>query len=345
MPPVAGSIQIQHLVVHEIPHKSVPNGKPTLSDVESPLNAKLASYFAERIAGSLGISSTCIVFDAATKSPTPALVKDALGPATVTFIDRSRQLANHLHNVQTQLNPEGLITVIDCTVGRRKATAILKLEKEAGVQVRRQQVIGGMTLQVIRLDDLMLTQKTRVFKVALFIHQANSKIGGEASDTQTGNETATEVARFFLRDFLGCKYCRSPEVTTEQYFLVAQDLINDTVEDPVARAGALLALITDLSSASDYVDPLRFANQHLPTNAGDAFIQGLVDQELPKSQFHKDTKRIASRLRKVSYDLDSGIVVFGPKEAMAEHATVTKLHGDQTRITITDRLKRTRARG
>jgi len=202
-----------------------------------------------------------------------------------------------------------------------------------------------MTLQVIRLDDLMLTQKTRVFKVALFIRQGGTKISGEASDTQTGNETATEVAKFFLRDFLGCHYCRLPEVTTEQYFLAAQELINDTIDDPAARAGALLALITDLSSAADYVDPLRFAHQHMPTNAGDAFLEGLVNQDLPKTQFHKDTKRIASRLRRVSYDFDSGIVVFGPRESMAEHARLSRAQGGLAHLTITDRLKRTRARG
>jgi len=169
-----GRIRVEKLIVHEIPRHFVHSATPTapqLSDVESPLDQTVKNFFKEKMAASLGTASYEVEFDPSSTSPLPGLIGSLLSRRPPGFVAASRDMATHLHQSQSGINPEGLLTVIEVRIGTVRGIAILKLEKEEGTRVRRQSLSGGRTLSVDHVRDLMLTGKTRVFKVGLFAHR------------------------------------------------------------------------------------------------------------------------------------------------------------------------------
>ena len=66
--------------------------------------------------------------------------------------------------------------------------------------MQQSQLEGKSTFNLEHLRDLMLTQKTKVFTVGLFVQMGNTleSIDGAVSDNQRGYYPTTEVADFFL---------------------------------------------------------------------------------------------------------------------------------------------------
>ncbi len=77
----------------------------------------------------------------------------------------SQDAARHLYAVQGGSNSEGLLVVCGVTVEGRTGVALMKLEEEEGVQVEQSTVSGKPTLSFTVLDNLMLTDNTRVLRL------------------------------------------------------------------------------------------------------------------------------------------------------------------------------------
>lgn len=117
---------------------------------------------------------------------------------------KSQGIAMYLYEQQPGDSPEGLLAVMLGTIRNNPAVAVMKLQKLAGLQVREAQTEEGMrTLTVEILSELMLTEKTRVFKVAVFVKDADNVIHGRVSDEQLGSNAGGGVAPFFMH-VLGC---------------------------------------------------------------------------------------------------------------------------------------------
>jgi hypothetical protein len=74
----------------------------------------------------------------------------------------------------------------------------------------------------------MLTQKTKIFKVGLFVPTKSEitldTVEGMVSDEQRGS-SSPGVANFFLRIFLGCTFTELPERITQRFFEAASEFI------------------------------------------------------------------------------------------------------------------------
>ena len=185
---------------------------PTLSEIESPLVPTVRNYIRDRVVGTLARNSFPVVFDPASGSPVPELVMDNLGNQSTPFVEASQDLANHLFQSQTGSNPSGLLIVTQTSMEGVNSLAIMKLEREAGARVAAIRHQGKSTFDVEHLSDLMLTDKTRVFKDGLFVQEGTTleSIAGLVSDTQTAQWYKSDIADFFLRRFLGCKLREEP---------------------------------------------------------------------------------------------------------------------------------------
>jgi hypothetical protein len=94
-----GKLQIEKLILHEIPDRPV-RGKakqPVLSEIESTLTPDLRNYFQERIATSLSEAAFEVTFDPASASPVPVLVLALLNEAAGDFVAVSQAIARHLY--------------------------------------------------------------------------------------------------------------------------------------------------------------------------------------------------------------------------------------------------------
>lgn len=337
-----GQIQVQSLIVHEIPRHYLraeqPAGGPVLSDVESPLNQTVRNFFQERMAGSLGRAAFEVELDPGAESRAPALIEGLLSDPPSDFVGSSRELAEILYQCQSGISPQGLLTVMAVTVEGNPGVAIIKLEKEEGTRVQRKKIQGGSTFSVDHLRDLMLTGKTRVFKVGLFSRPSGSGgIRGLVCDKQKGPDTT--VAFFFLQRFLGCRLCESPEITTNRFYEVAQRYINEDIADPEHKASYQVALAQELSSNRTTVSPEAFANTNLEAVDRAGLLTRLEEAGIGSGSFPKDLAIVRPALRRIQWQFQQGVVVLASPEQVGGVVQVEGLDDGRTRLAVTDTLK------
>src|SRR6266851_3720376 len=330
-----GTLAVLRVIVHEIPPRPVrpqPStaSGPVLSEIDSPLTPGLKNYFRERIITTLTEGAYSVLFDAGTASPVPGLVLDHLYQQNSAFVALSQQIANHLYKTQTLVNPAGLLIVADVTVASIRSLAILKLEREEGVRVQQSIYENKPTFNIEHLRDLMLTQKTRVFKAGLFVGHPPGPDGveGVASDTQRGYRPKTEVADFFLKKF----------------FTAAEGFINEKVTDPFLKARYQIALLAEMNDSRSSVRVKQFAQSHLRVPDRQRFVSHLREQGVAKAVIQKDVSLIAPQLHRLQISFQSGIAVLASPSSFDAHVKMEKLGSGKTRLQIEDTVKEVHGR-
>lgn len=342
---------VQKLVIHEVPRRpaSGQGGSPLiLSDIESDLTTEIRNFFQEKIRTSLGLASLEVVYDPEMASPVPGLLQSCLARERApSFIERSKGMAGHLYNCQTAVNTPGLLTVIEGTLAAQRSVAVLKLEKEEGVRVEQMRRSGQMTFSVEHLKSLMLTGRTRVFKVGLFTRSGDTSRSdhGLVSDNQRGYYATTGVADFFLRQFLGCKLRERPAVTTKNFFDATERFINEEIADPVEKTQLQTALLAELGSNRPVIHPQAFADNHLRVDQRQPYIDYISAASIPVREITKDNVLIAAHLKKIQMRFASGIAVVAPPDAFDRQLTVQPLQDGNTSVQIRDRLEDVKGRG
>jgi hypothetical protein len=186
----------------------------------------------------------------------------------------------------------------------------------------------------------VLTERTRVYKLALFVVTPD---GGEdydaaASDNQTGYGSYNEVASFFLSRFLGCKLRKEPEIATKHFYEATESFINEQVEDPVQRTQYYGHVVSEMMSQSPTISTEQFAETYLPVDLRQSFVNYLEAKEVP-ANFPKNNELIDGRLKKTMYEFQSGIRVIAPNDLADERLKLTQLEDGETKLEIKDRLE------
>lgn len=332
------SLEITTLIVHEVPSRSrdVNEVAPTLSEAESPMTREVRNFFEERLRATLSEAAFAAVADEDTDSPIPALV-DGLLNGDEDLVVPSQRMATRLFDVQTGVNSPGLIAVARGTLDGRAMLAVIKLEKEHGVRVRPEEIDGLRTLSVEHIRDLMLTEKTRVFKTGLFWAGDD---GTEIVVCDYQRQVTHTVAGFFLRDFLGCDLATRADVDTRTFMQAVEWWINRDVESPEDRSAYSVALISEMNSQRTTVTPSAFASTHLKVKHRKSFLEALSAADAPTKRFVKDTALVESQLRRIRYDVDTGAAVIAPPDTIGDSVRVVS-HGDgRTQIQVDGRLQR-----
>ena len=89
MRPDLAYLQIRRLIIHEVPRHLRRNSSsaPNYSEVESPLDDQLRSFFREKVIETVGSSSSFgVAFEDGSSSPVPHLVKDFIASANTDFV-------------------------------------------------------------------------------------------------------------------------------------------------------------------------------------------------------------------------------------------------------------------
>lgn len=332
------SLRIDALIVHEVPTHARDAGAtgPTLSEVESPMTTEVRNFFEERLRATLSDAAFPALVIEGTPSPVPGLV-EALLAGTAPLVEPSQKMAERLFEVQTGVNSPGLLAVARGRLDSAAMIAIVKLEKEHGVRVRPEEIDGLKTLSVEHIKDLMLTEKTRVFKTGLF---SLPEGGMEIVVCDYQRQLAHTVAGFFLRDFLGCGLAARPDVDTRTFMRAVESWINRDVESPEDKSAYAVALITEMNSQRTTITPASFAETHLKVKHRRSFLEALKESEAPTKRFVKDTSLVENQLRRIRYDVDTGAVVIAPPETIGESVNVVDLPDGRTQIQVDGHLNR-----
>ncbi len=339
------TLTIDRAIIHEITDRSLAPPAPPellLSNALSPLDGDLRGYFQARITESLVRAAFPVVADPDRSSPTPDLVYTHVHDGGADLVASSQAMARHLFDAQQAVRSSpGLLVVATGMLDTGPCLAILKLQKHEGLNLERVGDAGAETYSLEHLRRLMLTNETRVFKVALFESVGVvdvDDVTGLVSDKQRFSSPEKRMADFFLKSFLGCRLRDDPAQLTSKFYVASERYINEHVTHPETRARYHRALLTELTSQADTVNPRNFAERNLdePDRAG--FLAQLRPDGITVPHFPRDTTLIESRLREEEYVLGSGIRVRGRPTAFDEHAAISQ-DGDMLEMIIRDRLK------
>src|ERR1019366_1327646 len=127
-----------------------------------------------------------------------------------------------------------------------------------GVRAELKGEAGAQHFAIQLFEDLRLTNRTKVFKVALFAR--NGDVEEAYLCDKQGPES--DPAGYFVRDFLGCKRTAKPDVQTQQFFEAAERFFRG-ISDSEKQTKYNTALVAEMNRTADNVNPRSFANNHL----------------------------------------------------------------------------------
>lgn len=348
------SLQVDQLIVHDIPKRlsqrvlretpDKPEEIPVFSQVASPVNAAIVSFFHDRITGTIGSTTAIdVIFNPSSGSPIGTLMNQYFSSDENIQISITQEIAQYLFDIQNAQNSSGLLLFVRCTLREHTVLAVLKVEREEGVRVRQQILRDGlMTFDIEHIRDLMLTKKTKLFKIVLFYLQENI-IKGIICDQQMGN-SSKNVADFFISDFLGCMLTEEPQIMTKKYFEVTQKYINENIDSPEQKGALLNHLVSELTNQIGIINPTDFSRRVLPADQRDRYIQYIQENGAAIGNFTKDISMIESKLKRIQYEFTSGIFVFGSQEAISSKSRVTNMENGEMKMEIVDCLKQVRTK-
>jgi len=302
------SFKIHRLAVHELPKDGAKAG--VLSEVQTPLHVKVRHFFEERIRAAIGTAGVPITFATGASATVRAAVEaiagasDAKKSRDLNFMTQSKAIASHLIGMHSSSYSEGLICVADAELRARSAVAIVKLELQAGVRAELKGVGAKRHFEIKMLDDLMLTDNTKVFKVALFLLRADGYFDGEACDHQRARIDL--ISQYFLREFLGCTLAQRADVATRDFFFAAEAFFNSDSVAGAMRAQYHAALLAEMNSNNASIGIKPFADTHLRSPDRTPFVAAMRAADVQKMS-SKDTTMIASRLARTRLDYDGDL--------------------------------------
>jgi hypothetical protein len=334
------SFRLDSLIVHRIPRKITGGGngeEPVLSDVAGPQREDVKAFFTRRIRTELRLRGHDIERDPAMTCAVPGAIERMLDdPSLLT--PESRDVALNLFAVQNANNSPGILVMGSGVNQGLPSVAILKLEHERGIRAEETRKNGQLSFLIHVHDDLMLTDKTVLFKAAAFVRSGNSLIGVAADLQGQGG-----IAHFFLSSFLGCKLTERPSVLTERFLEASEAWIN-SVPDSERQARYEVALVAHLQSSDQAVSPERFARASFDTDDYQPYKEEIKARGIPWVPFAKDTSAISNRLKRVAYNFQSGIKLIATPEVMVELVKIEQVSEHRSRVTFEDELRKVQSR-
>ncbi len=316
------ALTVRQIIFHDVPRNPRgSNGQPTLTDTETTTDARRVGILKKRLTQVFGSGAAFEVeFLTTTASPVPPLVHSLTTQTLPSndFVPASRKMAQYLFEKHMGSTSAGLLCVIAITSGARAGIAIMKLEREEGADLHLKTAGGHSAFEMSVLDNLVLTDGTRLFKSALFLTNATG-LDCLACDSQNDPMSRSDAAKFWLA-FLGCRFVVDPAISTQRWFDVSVNFINQEVHDPVVKQAMYEHLVSELNSNRQAVSPKRFIQDYVKTDLRQPYEEFLRQNNAPIRQFSKDTGDIQSKLRRLSYHTEEGLAVIVPadKEKLVE---------------------------
>lgn len=319
------NITIDKFIVHDIPKKlsykslelddEITQNKPVLSDVPTPSSERLVRFFKSKLSSSIGSSNSVQIKYKNDIEYVPQQIEEYFKDQNLA-IKSSQNIALKLFDIQNARNSEGLLLFVYGTLDNKNFIAILKVEREEGVQIDvTKDTKGNTSFNLNYIENLMLTKKTKLFKIALFLRDTN-ETKGYLSDNQMGLNTLGNYADFFLSDFLGCELISEPQMVTKSFFESTQEFINSSSLSPSDKASMINHLVSQLTNNYPTVNIRKFSEDSFPISSVDS---GLVDEYINEIEescqcttFVKDTALISGKLKKQQFSFVSGVSVIVP---------------------------------
>lgn len=336
-------LSIKEMIVHDIPkHKlNEYSVEPMYSDKTSTITDGLRVFFKQKVVDSLKSDRAIkVVYNDESISPVQLFATTLFDSATPDFIQASKDITKHLYTIQSGNNSGGIIVFMNCTLESKKILLILKLEKDNGVQLEINNTTHSIDIKEIH--DLMLTNRTKVFKIAALYDFEKFEIDycGKVMDYQIDIKIKDTPTTFFIDSFLGCRPYKDPKTTTQEFYLYTKSYIK-TIDDEIKRSKYLQDLNSYLQTNKQRISGREFADTYLTTaEHKDNYKEYLKGKNFKFDGFIKDTSMISNRIEKISMEFENGITILGKKGTFKDKVKLTKEQNGKTKAEIISKIKK-----
>lgn len=312
-----GATTIRHVIFHDVPERGR-GGVVLLSDTETSVDGTQKNHLLVKLTRVIKSRKAYPVsFNSTTGSPVPTQVRllTAGSYDQTQFIAGSRILANYLFEQHNKTTSPGLLCVIDAVSAGKAAIVLMKLERERGAQLELSGPEGERTFSMSVLNDLVLTDGTRLFKAAMFIRTGtgNDDFKLQVCEGQNHVFSADDVRQFWMT-FLGCSFLIEPRVETHRFFDSTLKFIGDVVTEPTVKAEIYDHLQSQMKSNTAVFAPENFIQEYVPEEYQELYREHLQKANIPLTQFHKDVSEIQRSLERKLYRTTKGGVITAPAD-------------------------------
>jgi hypothetical protein len=310
---------IRHVIFHDVPERDhAGSAGPLLSDVETKVDASQKNHLLTKLTRVITSTKAYPVrFLPDTASPVPKQARLLTSGSFngKRFIDGSRELAKYLFEQHTRATSPGLLCVIYAASGSNSAMVLMKLERERGAQLELSGKEGERTFNMSVLNDLVLTDGTRLFKSAMFIRTGtgDDDFKSQACEGQYPVFSAEDLAKFWMR-FLGCGFLEEPRVTTHRFFESTLDFISNVVTEATVKAEIYDHLQSQMKANTRNFAPQIFIQEYVPEEYQEPYREYLQAANIPLAQFRKDVADIENSLARKMYKTKKGGVISVPAD-------------------------------
>jgi len=165
------------------------------------------------------------------------------------------------------------------------------------------------------LNDLVLTDGTRLFKTAMFIRSGDGDddFRAAACDDQYNVLSADDLAKFWMK-FLGCGFLVEPRVATQRFFESTLSFINATITEPTVKSDVYDHLQSQMKSKVKTFAPKTFIQEYIPKEYQELFREHLETNRVSLNAFRKDVQDIESSLQRRAYRTTKGGMISVPAD-------------------------------
>lgn len=336
------TIDILKIIVHSIPkHKKGDYSvEPQYSEQESEVPDGLRTFFKDKVKQSLDSSKELkVCYDSENESPVSTYVNQILNSNGVDFIEQSKLMTKYLFQIQDGQNASGILVVVYGTINDKNTCILLKLERDEGAQLQLDPITRSFNIKAV--EDLMLTKKTKIYKVGLLFNRDDFKLkyDGITADLQIDTKTKKEVTTWFIEKFLGCKPFEDPKITTKKFYNFTTTFIQTFIEDPIIQTKYTQDLNSYVQKNSNSLSASEFADDYMKTEDKNKYKAYLEDKNFRMSSFPKDISQIGSQVTKIILTFENNISIVGNKGTFDNKVKLEKLDNGQHKAEIVSKIK------
>ncbi len=336
------TIEIEKIIVHSIPkHKKGDfTIQPEYSENESELPEKLRQFFKDKVVQSLNSNKELpVCYDTENVSPVSTYINEIINSNGDLLVEKSKSITEYLYKIQDGQNASGLLVVIAGKISSKNCCIIIKLESDEGAQLHLDP--KTKSFNIIEVKDLMLTNKTKIYKVGIFFDKTDFGVGydGSTADLQIDPKTKKVITTWFIEKFLGCIPLEDPRATTKKFYEYTTTFIQSGVDDPVKKVKYTQDLNSYLQKNSKNISAFEFANDYLDTYDKDSYTKYLKEKKFRLTEFPKDIQYLEKRISKITMLFSNNIAIVGNEGTFKEDVKIEKLNNGQTKAEIISTLK------
>jgi hypothetical protein len=332
-------LNIEKIIVHDVPHHKKDDFSRGVdySEEESSLTPDLKRFFKDKIIEATNSRGFKVIIDHNEVSPLPKIIQSLIEKPNKAFVDNSQKIAKHLYDIQKGYNPGGIVVVIWGKISRHNIISILKLERDEGAQLKK--IAAKHVINIIQVKNLMLTQKTKLYKVATFFSRDSFQCSfdGLICDNQLSMDSTYSVAQFFLKEYLGCALYGDNRKVTKDFFETTRIFIT-RIEDPITRATYYDHLLSYMNRPNQSVNSEEFINYLNPEHK-QPYSKFLEENNFDFHSFQKDNELIKSQITKMMIDFENDVSIISRNGDLGGKVKLTAADDGQTKAEIISRIR------